>query len=645
MMRSGQRSHTAARAAQSGAMGVSPSRRRRAEAAFAAARLRVAKLPAQQESTPTPLLSAVATPQVQHRLYRIIMRPMDAGLSPHVIAIICISILCFAGCQSSVVPRSNEVTLAVINAKIWTGAEQGPREAEALVITGDRIAAVGSNDEIRKRITANTRVVDAGGRRVVPGMTDTHVHTIWAGRMLSQLDLRDVPDRQAFIHAIAKRSRELPPGQWLLGGNWNVESWPDESTPRKEWIDAVTGDRPLFLGRTDGHQSLANSAALKLAGIDRNGPPDPAGGEIERDPQTNEPTGILKDAAESLVSSKIPSPTEAEMYAALCDAMRELNHFGIVAVHDITEVSQLPVLQRASREQAMTIRLTGYLNVSHWDAYHDTVRHFPVHDEWVQLVGFKGFMDGSLGSRTAYMREPFTDATPQSKYPRGLLMSMVQPPAKFREMMRRADAAGFQIAVHAIGDEAIHILLDHYEAIHPHRARIEHSQHILPQDIPRFGKLGVIAVMQPRHKHDDGRFAETAIGHARSETTYAWRSLLESGASVCFGSDWPVATPNPFAGIAAAVTGTTADGTIWISEQNITVEQALRAYTSAGAFAEGREADRGTIETGKLADVVILSQDILTCPPGQIKDTTVTHTIVGGKQVWPVTEKSANDHK
>jgi predicted amidohydrolase YtcJ len=336
------------------------------------------------------------------------------------------------------------------------------------------------------------------------------------------------------------------------------------------------------------------------------------------------------------------------MYKSLRDAMRELNRWGIVAVHDITEVSQLPVLERAHREGVMTIRLTGYLNVSFWDAYHDTVRSFPVRDQWVRIVGFKGFMDGSLGSRTAYMREPFSDATSQSKYPRGMLMGMVQPQSKFREMLRRADEAGFQLAVHAIGDEANHILLDHYEALMkeksragddanrlgPRRPRIEHSQHILPEDIARFGEIGVVAVMQPRHKYDDGRFAEAAIGKERSRTTYAWRDLLKANAPVCFGSDWPVATPNPFAGIAAAVTGLTADGEVWVPEQNITVEQALRAYTSAAAWTEGREDERGTIEPSKFADVVILSQDIFTCPKDRLIDTTVMHTIAGGKVVW-----------
>ncbi len=579
------------------------------------------------------------------------MPAMRAGHLTHLGCII--GFLCIVGCQSgaSKTNGSNEMDLAIINAKVWTGV-RGAAEAQAVGVAGDRIVVVGSNDDVRKRITPRTRVIDAGGRRVIPGMTDTHVHTVWSGRQLSQLDLRDVPDRQAFIDAVAKKARELPPGQWLLGGNWNVESWPDETPPRKEWIDAVTGDRPVWLGRTDGHQGLANSAALKLAGIDKSGPADPEGGEIERDPQTNEPTGILKDAAESLVGSKVPQPSEEEMYRGLRDAMRELNRWGVVAVHDITEVAHLPVLERARRENAMTVRLTGYLNVSYWDAYHDKVKSFPVRDEWVKIVGFKGFMDGSLGSRTAYMREPFTDATPKSKYPRGMLMGMVQPQPKFREMMRRADAAGFQMAIHAIGDEAIHILLDHYEALGPatqptdgagragnarlgvRRHRIEHSQHLLREDIPRYGKLGVVAVMQPRHKHDDGRFAESAIGPGRSKLTYAWRDLLEADAPVCFGSDWPVATPNPFAGVAAAVTGVTADGTVWVPEQNISVEQALHAYTTAGAWVEGSENVRGTIEPGKLADVVILSQDVLTCPPDRIGQTTVTHTVVGGKVVW-----------
>ena len=557
---------------------------------------------------------------------------------------------CVVGCQTAGSnSNKNDMDLAILNAKIWTGVRGAP-DAQALGITADRIVVVGSNDDVRKQVTPHTRVIDAQGRRVIPGMTDTHIHTIWGGRMLSQLDLRDVPDRQAFIDAVARRARALPPGQWLLGGNWNVESWPDETPPRKEWIDSVTGDRPMFLGRTDGHQSLANSAALKLAGIDRNGPPDPEGGEIERDPQTNEPTGILKDAAESLVASKIPSPSEDEMYRALGDAMRALNRVGITAVQDLTEVEQLPVWVRARHENALTIRMTGYLSVSFWDAYHEKLKSFPVHDEWLRMNGFKGYMDGSLGSRTAYMREPFTDATPQSKYPRGMLMSMVQPPPRFREMLRRADAAGFQCAVHAIGDEAIHILLDHYDAVlqqpttlpsvdeskrlGPRRPRIEHSQHILPEDITRFGTVGVVAVMQPRHKHDDGRFAEAAIGKERSQTTYAWRGLLRSNAAVVFGSDWPVASPDPFAGIAAAVTGLTADGEVWVPEQNITVAEALRAYTVTPAWVEGREADRGTIEPGKLGDVVILTQDVLAVPQDQINQTKVSHTIIAGRVVW-----------
>jgi predicted amidohydrolase YtcJ len=358
----------------------------------------------------------------------------------------------------------------------------------------------------------------------------------------------------------------------------------------------------------------------------------------------------LKDAAESLVSSKIPAPTADEMYRALQDAMRELNRVGVTAVQDITEVEQLPVWQRAHSERALTVRMTGYLNVSFWDAYHEKLRAFPVHDEWIRMNGFKGFMDGSLGSRTAYMREPFSDATAQTKYPRGMLMGMVQPQSRFREMLRRADAAGFQCAVHAIGDEAIHILLDHYDAIlhrpatlptveeskrlGPRRPRIEHSQHILPEDIARFGKVGAVAVMQPRHKHDDGRFAEAAIGKQRSQTTYAWRVLLKSNANVCFGSDWPVASPDPFAGIAAAVTGRTADGDVWVPEQNIAVEEALRAYTVTPAWVEGRESERGTIEPGKLADVAVLSQDILSVPQDRIIRTNVTQTILGGNVVW-----------
>jgi hypothetical protein len=534
---------------------------------------------------------------------------------------------------------------AIINAKIWSGARDA-REAEALAIRGERIVAVGANADIRPHIAERTRVFDANGARVIPGITDTHIHIISGGMLLSQLDLRQVPDRNAFVAAIAERAKSLAPDAWVLGGRWSVESWPDAAPPHRNWIDAVTADRPVYLSRMDGHEALVNSVALRLAGIDRCGPPDPEGGEIERAPKTGEPTGILKDAAMDLVAPRIPPATEDELLKALVAAMRECNRWGITAVQDMSEPEHLPVYARAHDRGLLTLRIHSFLSVSDWDANFGVVRNYPVRDDWLTVAGFKGYMDGSLGSRTAYMRAPFDDAGPDARHPRGLLMAMADPPEAFAAMIARADAAGIQLAVHAIGDEANHLLLNHYAALarmepaaperrSARRNRVEHAQHLLPEDIRRFAELNVIAAMQPLHKADDGRWAERALGKKRAQTTYAFRSLLDSGAKVAFGSDWPVVSNNPFFGMAAAVTSRTEDGKTWVPEQSITVEEALTAYTVTAAYAGMNENVRGTLEPGKLADIVVLSQDILTIPPERIGETMVIRTIVGGKHVWP----------
>jgi hypothetical protein len=319
--------------------------------------------------------------------------------------------------------------------------------------------------------------------------------------------------------------------------------------------------------------------------------------------------------------------------------MRECNRWGLTAVQDMSEPEHLPVYVRAHERGLLTLRIHSFLSVSDWDADHVKVRNFPIRDHWLNVAGFKGYVDGSLGSRTAYMRAPFDDAGPDAKHPRGLLTAMADPPKSFAAIIARADAAGFQLAVHAIGDEANHQALDHYAALNrdrrARRHRIEHAQHLLPEDIRRFAEANVIAAMQPLHKADDGRWAERALGKERSKTTYAFRGLLDAGAKLAFGSDWPVVSNNPFLGIAAAVTGRTEDGKVWVPEQNITVEQALTAYTATAAYAGMADDVRGTLEPGKLADLVILSQDILSIPSDRIAETTVTHTIVGGKLVWP----------
>jgi len=528
--------------------------------------------------------------------------------------------------------------LAIINARVWTGVPENP-SAEAVAVCGDRIDVVGTNEAVQARVGPNTTIIDAGGRRVIPGLTDCHTHIIGAGLQLDRLYLRDVAGREEFIAAVGEAAAGRKAGEWVLGGRWSVESWADPQPPAKEWIDPVTGDVPVFLSRMDGHQALANSAALKLAGIDADGPPDPSGGEIERDPATGEPTGILKDDAMDLVSDHIPPISDEQRDAALLRAMAHANRLGITGVHNMSEPEDLAAFVRIRAAGKATVRIRAFVMTEEWQPHYDTVREFDS-DDWVTVGGFKGFMDGSLGSRTACMHDPYADAALDEKYPSGLLVAMADPPEKMRNRIIDADRRGFQVVVHAIGDRANTLLLDCYEAAterngpRDRRHRSEHAQHLAPADIARFAGIGVIASMQPSHKADDARYAERAIGAERCKTSYAYRGLLDAGAEVCFGSDWPVVSVNPFKGIATAVTARSLDGRIWFPEQSMTVEEALRAYTTTATYAGFQEDRVGALEPGKLADLVILDRDPLGIPPDQLGQVAVTHTIVGGRVVW-----------
>lgn len=528
--------------------------------------------------------------------------------------------------------------LAIIGARLW-GVGDPWRGATALLIRDGVIVAIGSDAAITAARPHNAPLIDARGGTVTPGIVDSHVHLIPGGRLLSQLDLRDIADRSAFIDAIIARAGSLHAGEWLLGGNWSAESWPDAAPPRREWIDVQTPQTPVYLTRTDLHQAFVNSAALSRAGIDRHGPPDPGGGEIERDPATGEPTGILKDAAMQLVAARIPEPTEAQIDSALIDAMRYLNRFGITGVHDMALPAHAAAYARAHAAGRLSLRIHAYWMQPDWDACHGVVRQFPARDDWLRVAGFKAFMDGSLGSRTALMREPYADASESSRHPRGLPMDEAHPWQKLAGKIERADAAGFQCAVHAIGDEANHLLLNAYETIGRERIamrrhRVEHAQHLLPEDIAKFAELGLTVSMQPLHKHDDGFWAEKAIGSERAKMTYAFRSLLDSGARLIFGSDWPVASPDPWRAIRTAVTGIVADGRTWQPQESIGLDDALRAYTSEPALVEGAASRRGTIAIGATADLVLLSRLLEAGAPGELADVCVTHTIVAGRIVF-----------
>ncbi len=493
--------------------------------------------------------------------------------------------------------------LVVENARIWSDGLTGP--ATFAAITDGRFVYVGAPDP--DFIGPGTERIDARGRLVIPGLIDSHVHMLNGGLGLSQLLLRDAKDKDDFIRKVGEWAKSLPEGKWVLGGRWSTESWATPEQPTKEWVDPVTGSRPLYLPRMDGHSALVNSAALRLAGITKTGPPDPDGGVIDRDPATGEPTGILRESAMGLVSRLIPPPTREEKLAALVRAMREANANGITAVSDIPPFADLPVYEDLAKLEGISVRFFLYPTAEDWT---EAARHrFRGKSGWIELKGFKAYMDGSLGSRTAYMRAPFNNNPADQTNWRGLLREGVED-GKIEKNFKAAAAANKQSIAHAIGDEANHMLLDMLSRAYPNlktaRCRSEHTQHLLPNDIARFAQLGVIASMQPYHKADDGRYAESYIGAERCKSSYAFRSLLRAGAIVAFGSDWPVVTINPFLGIEAAVTGKTLDGKYWQTQENLSMAEALRCYTSNGAYAAFAEKEIGRLAEGLRADFVIL---------------------------------------
>ncbi|HET9528761.1 MAG TPA: amidohydrolase [Blastocatellia bacterium] len=527
--------------------------------------------------------------------------------------------------------------LALINGRIWTGNKQSPW-AEALAARGERLIAVGSNEEINRLLTAGARVINLDGRLALPGFIDDHTHFIDGGFHLLSVELRDAATPEEFARRIKEHAAKLAKGRWIIGGDWDHELWPGAPLPTRELIDAHTPANPVFVSRLDGHMALANSLALRMAKITKE-TKDPPGGAIVRDPKTGEPTGVLKDNAMGLVSALIPDATDAEYDEALKASLAEAARNGVTSIHDITSWRDYEIYKRWRGEGRLTVRVYARTPMSSWKRQADLVSREGAGDHWLRLGGLKAFMDGSLGSTTALFFEPYADAPSTS----GLMVDDNIPEGKLKENIKAADKAGLQCSIHAIGDKANNLLLNYFEEAarengpRDRRFRIEHAQHIAPGDIPRFARLGVIASMQPFHAIDDGRWAEKRIGPVRIKTTYAFRSLLDSGAALVFGSDWYVAPLSPILGIHAAVTRQTNDGKNpggWVPEQKISVEEAVRAYTSGCAYAEFAEREKGTLGPGKLADVAVLSQDIFRINPNDIRKTTVVYTIAGGRIVY-----------
>lgn len=541
--------------------------------------------------------------------------------------------LLVAGCGEA--PAQLEpATLVLSGARVWTGNPQQPW-AEAVAARGDRIVAVGSDQQVRALAGEGTRVIDAGGGMLVPGFIDSHVHFVWGGSSLSSVQLRDAATPEEFVRRVSAFADTLQPGEWVRNGNWDHENWGGD-LPTRQWIDAVSADNPVWITRLDGHMALANSLALELAGVDSD-TADVAGGTIVRD-STGEPTGVLKDNAMALVAAVVPAASDAQLDREVAAASAHVAAQGVTSVHDMADPGwpSLAAYRRAHQRGELRTRIYAVMPLSDWERVRDEVTSHGAGDEWLRIGGLKGFMDGSLGSHTAAFLDPFTDAPDDT----GLLL---HPLEQIRDWVGAADAAGLHLMVHAIGDRAIRELLDIFGSVaaangpRDRRFRVEHAQHIHPDDLARFAEQGVVASMQPYHAIDDGRWAEKVIGPARIKTTYAFRSLLDSGARLAFGSDWDVAPATPLEGIYAAVTRRTLDGANpagWVPEQKITVEQALRAYTIDAAYAAYEETLKGSLEPGKLADLVLIDRDISQVPPESIREARVLMTVVGGQVVY-----------
>jgi predicted amidohydrolase YtcJ len=521
-------------------------------------------------------------------------------------------------------------SIAIVNARVWT-ADDRRRWADALLTSGERLVAVGSSAEVMKR-AGSARVIDAGGRLVVPGFIDSHIHFLAGGLGLSSVQLRDASTPREFTRRIAEFARTRPSGTWIRNGDWDHERWGGE-LPRRDWIDAVTPEHPVWVNRLDGHMSLANSAALRAANITRD-TPDVDGGTIVRD-AVGEPTGIFKDNAEQLVARAAPPPGAAELDAALDAAMRFVASHGVTSVHHMGTWDDLAVFERAHAAGRLSTRIYAAVPIHTWERLADRVSSAGRGDRWLSIGALKGFVDGSLGSHTAAMIDPYDDAPGD----RGLF---VNTPGDLYAWTKAADARGLHLIVHAIGDHAIQTQLDIYERViaehgpRDRRFRIEHAQHLRAADIPRFAALGVIASMQPYHAIDDGRWAERLIGAERAKLTYACRSLLDAGARLAFGSDWFVAPPTPLEGIHAAATRRTLDGRNpdgWIPEQRITVEESLRAYTRDAAFAGFADAETGSLTAGRLADFVLIDRDLTRATADELGQARVELTVAAGRVV------------
>jgi predicted amidohydrolase YtcJ len=529
--------------------------------------------------------------------------------------------------------QSFHADLVVVNANVRTIDSKHPT-ARSIAVLGDKIIAVGSDADTKSLIGSKTKVIDAKGKLVIPGFNDAHVHFLETGSQLSSVDLRDAKTPQEFVERIKTFAAKLPKGRWILGGKWDHENWTPNNLPTAAMIDAATPDNPVFIDRLDGHMALANSLAMKLASVNKD-TNDVVGGEIVRDTSGN-PTGVFKDAAMNYVAKVIPDFSFEQKLEAAQAATDHAASLGVTSVQDMSAGTDVGVYQELLRRGTLKTRVYACSTLSDYKRWQNTGVHHAFGDAMLRVGCLKGYSDGSLGSTTAWFFDPYKD-DPKTN---GLASDEIP---KMPEMIVGADKAGLQIMIHAIGDRANATVLDNFSKAEQangnrdRRFRIEHSQHLRQEDIKKFGTQKVVASMQPFHIIDDGRWAWKRLDEKRLKGTYAFRTLLDSGGVLAFGSDSPVAPLNPIWGVYAAVTRRTLDEKNpngWLPEQKISVEETVRAFTWGSAYAEFQDNVKGTIEVGKLADFVILSDDIFTIDPVKIRNAKVTLTVVNGRVVY-----------
>jgi predicted amidohydrolase YtcJ len=521
------------------------------------------------------------------------------------------------------------------NARIYTVDPARPT-AGALAVAGGRIAAVGGEAEVLAAYPDWPRV-DAAGRTVVPGLIDAHAHLMGLGQSLLQADLRGTRSKAEVVERLRAFAAALPPEAWLTGRGWDQNDWAETAFPTAADLDAAFPDRPVWLRRVDGHAGWANTAALRAAGLDpaAPAPPDPEGGRVLRD-AAGRPTGVFVDNAGGLVSRAIPKPGEAELAARLEAALRETARHGLTGVHEAgVQDDTLRLYRRYIAEGRFPIRVYAMVGGA-GPLLDDVCAHGPHRDPRLVVRALKLYADGALGSRGAAMLADYHDDPGN----RGLLLLS---PDALRAAVTRAMACGLQVNTHAIGDRGNRVVLDAYEAAiaatggGPGRHRVEHVQVVAPEDLPRFAELGVIASVQPTHATSDMPWAEARVGPERIGGAYAWRRLLDSGARLALGSDFPVERVSPLLGFYAAVTRQDAEGRPpggWYPDQALTRDEALRGFTLDAAYAAFMEDEVGSLEVGKRADFVILSRDVMTVPPAEILRAEVVATYLDGAPVY-----------